>query len=93
MRPPNQTIYVLAAQSRTAVTIHIIRAEVSMSRAADNVSPTAVMYLRRWRSYENANARFFTGGQNMTVPRIASRMRCGDDVCALMLEVGSDPKS
>jgi len=23
----------------------------------------------------------------MTVPRIASRMRCGDDVCALMLEV------
>jgi hypothetical protein len=26
-------------------------------------------------------------GAEYDMPRIASRMRCGDDVCALMLEV------
>ena len=29
-----------------------------MSQAADNVSPTTVMHLRRRRRYENANASF-----------------------------------
>jgi hypothetical protein len=43
MRPSlNQTITYLVRSRARRVTIHIIRVAVTMSRAADNVSPTAV---------------------------------------------------
>jgi hypothetical protein len=57
---PQPDICVLAAQWRAEVTIHIIRAKVSMSQAADNLSPTAVMLLaeNHRRRCENTNASF-----------------------------------
>jgi hypothetical protein len=87
MRLPQQDDHVLVRSRARRVTIHIIRAAVTMSRAADNVSPTTVTRCVgdltssntatdsiSGEEYENANANFFS------LRRIDAH-------------VGSDPKS
>ena len=48
---PNQTLYELRAQSRADTTIHMIRADVAMSQAADMLSPTTDKILEKTGNY------------------------------------------
>src|ERR1700730_4504156 len=108
MRPPDSRRLRNAAQSRADVTIHMIRAEVPMSRAADNVSPTAVIFffaLVTDGEGELAHASFFTWAEYDSAAYRQSQLCCDFIVPRVHLSlgevwrrrlrahVGSDPQS